>query len=61
MAMVSSLIFGWLYEAFTRRCVLITTFILLAVSMSLPYGVELGDYSITLTRISVCVLVQAIL
>lgn len=61
LAMISSLIFGWLYEAFTRRCVLITCFVLLAVSMSLPYAVELGDYSITITRVTVCVLVQAIL
>ena len=61
MTLVSSLLFGWVYEAFKRSRVLIICFILLGVSMAVPYTVELGDYSTTITRICVCVLTQAIL
>lgn len=60
-ALFGSLFFGVLYEIFSRKCVLITCFIILGLSMALPYAVELGDYSTTITRIAVCVLVQAIL
>ena len=60
--MVASLIFGWLYEAYSRKCVLITSFILLSVSMSVTFWSDEDNVkTIKYCRISVCILVQAIL
>ena len=61
--MISSIIFGYLYEIFSRKCILITCFILLCIGMVLPFFEAFEDNMgvIVWSRIIVCVLVQAIL
>ena len=63
VVMISSIIFGYLYEIFSRKCILITCFILLCIGMVLPFFEAFDGNTdvIVWSRIIVCVLVQAIL
>ena len=63
VAMLASILFGYIYELFSRKCVLITSFCLLCIGMVLPF-LDIFDESyevLVWSRITVCVLVQAIL
>ena len=63
VALVASLFFGYIYEIFSRKCMLITCFLLLCIGMVLPFigPLEAEKEVIVWSRIIVCVLVQAIL
>ena len=37
VAMVASFFFGYIYEIFSRKCVLLTCFLLLCIGMVLPF------------------------
>ena len=66
VAMVASFAFGYLYEACSRKCVLISSFVLLAMGMALPFipALRTGEFAarvLTVSRIVVGTLVQAII
>ena len=61
VAMLASILFGYIYEIFSRSCVLITCFLLLCIGMVLPFTMDHSYELIVWSRIMVCVLVQAIL
>ena len=63
VAMLASILFGYIYELFSRSCVLITCFMLLCIGMALPFlPFAEGELEVIVwSRIMVCVLVQAIL
>lgn len=59
VSVVIAFVFGYLYEAWSRKAVLITIFVLLALTMWLP-GLEWQDNTelvLALTRVSSAVLV----
>ena len=64
--MIASFAFGYLYEACSRKCVLISSFVLLAMGMALPFipALRTGEFAgrvLTVSRIVVGTLVQAII
>ena len=63
VAMFASILFGYIYELFSKKCVLITCFVGLCIGMSLPFIEKFSenDDVIVWSRIIVCVLVQAII
>lgn len=63
VAIFASILFGYIYEICSRKCVLITCFVFLCIGMVLPFLDRFKQEKdvIVWSRIIVCVLVQAIL